>query len=531
MKNRRDFIKSMGLATVGVCAAGCGSAEDSAASPGAGPNFLFILVDDLGRMDLGVSGSEFHETPHIDSIAKSGMRFTNGYAACQVCSPSRASIMTGKYTPRHGITDWIGARTGTDWNRKDKLLPPEYVHHLSHDDTTVAQAFKEAGYKTFYAGKWHLGEKPGNWPEHHGFDYNVGGWASGGPRGGYFDPYHNPRLENRRPGEYLPSRLALETVSFLEKHKNERFLAFLSFYAVHSPIQTTKELWSKYREKAAAEIDRAGDRFRIDRTLPVRQIQDHPIYAGLMEATDLAVGMVLDQLKELGLDENTVVIFTSDNGGVSSGDNYSTSNLPFRGGKGRQWEGGIREPFLIKAPGVTEPGSICDTPVTATDFYPTMLQLAGLPSRPEQHLDGVSLVPLLKGGSIEERDLYWHYPHYGNQGGEPSSIIRSGDWKLIHYYADGRDELYNLADDIGERNDLAGDRPATTKQLRGRLDSWLEEVGARFPKTDPRWKPEFAAQKRNQSLRKKMKLEVQHEAVHNPDWRPNEDWYGSIPGD
>jgi len=529
MINRRDFIRSTGLAAFGLSVSrrlgvANGRKKEEAL------NFLFILVDDLGCRDLGFSGSTFYETPNIDRIARSGMTFRQGYATCQVCSPSRASIMTGKYTPRHGVTDWIGAATGENWNRKDKLLPPAYEHQLPPGDTTLAQALKEGGYTTFFAGKWHLGDEPEEWPEYKGFDMNVGGWSAGSPKGGYFSPYDNPRLENKTPGEYLPYRLATETADFIQAHKDERFLAYLSFYAVHGPIQTTKKLWDKYREKALRG-ESVEERHAIDRTLPVRQVQDHPVYAGLMEALDDAVGIVLDKLKELGLDERTVVIFTSDNGGVSSGDSYSTSNLPFRGGKGRQWEGGIREPFLISVPGMTEPGGVCDVPVIGTDFYPTLLELAGLPLRPKQHMDGVSLVPLLQGKTIEKRDLYWHYPHYGNQGGEPSSIIRSMDWKLIHYYEDGRDELYDLGSDVGEQHDVAESHPDWVKELRQRLDQWLSETGAKIPEPDPRWKPEFVEQKKQDALRRKDHLERQHKRVLEPDWQPGPNWYGSIPED
>jgi arylsulfatase A-like enzyme len=367
----------------------------SAAGAATGKNFLFILADDLCVRDLSVEGSTYYESPNIDRIAQSGMRFTNGYAACQVCSPSRASIMTGKYTPRHGITDWIGAAEGFDWKRNTKLLPAKYTWRLAHDDVTMAEALREAGYKTFFAGKWHLGGK-GSWPEDHGFDINIAGWDKGSPMGGYFSPYKNPNIKNGPAGESLPIRLGRETARFIEQHKDGKFLAYLSFYSVHGPIQTTRDKWAKYRSKAAAN-PHEGSRFMIDRTLPVRQVQDCPIYAGMIEAMDEAVGIVLDKLEELGLADNTVVIFTSDNGGVSSGDAFSSSNLPFRGGKGRQWEGGIREPYYIKAPGLTRPGSTCDTPVIGTDFYPTILEMAGLPLKPQQHVDGVSLVPLLKG--------------------------------------------------------------------------------------------------------------------------------------
>jgi len=496
---------------------------------GAAPrNVLFILVDDLGCRDLGVEGSTFHETPNIDALANSGMRFENGYAACRVCSPSRASIMTGKATPRHGITDWIGAASGTKWNRNDKVLPAEYVHNLPHDETTIAEALRSAGYKTFFAGKWHLG-KEGSWPEDHGFDINKGGWEPGSPKGGYFAPWVNPRLENGPNGESLTLRLANETARFIEENKERPFFAFLSFYAVHGPIQTTEALCNKYRKKAEAMgLSNRETRFKVDRNLPVRQVQDNPVYAGMMETLDDAVGIVLSKLKETGLDKNTVVIFTSDNGGVSSGDAYSTSLLPFRGGKGRQWEGGIREPYFIRVPGMTRPGSTTKTPAIGMDFYPTLLELAGLPPMPKQHMDGTSLVPILKGGTISERDLFWHYPHYGNQGGEPSSIIRFKDWKLIHYHEDGRDELYNLTDDIGEQTNVAAKHPEKVAVLRQRLDAWLAETGARIPLPDPRYNAERKKKQRQQMRDKSMPaLERKAEAYLDPDWKPNPDWWGS----
>ncbi|MEM7314207.1 MAG: sulfatase, partial [Planctomycetota bacterium] len=310
------------------------------------PNFVFILADDLGCRDLSVEGSTFYESPHIDSIANGGMRFTQGYATCQVCSPSRASIMTGKFAARHGITDWIGAAHGMGWKRNGRLLPANYKHNLPHDDTSLAEALRDAGYSTFFAGKWHLGHT-GSFPTDHGFEINKGGFRAGSPLGGYFDPYKNPRLENRKKGESLPMRLADETADFIasQKGNDKPFLAYLAFYSVHSPIQTTQPLWDKYRKKAGDDL--AGERFIIDGHLPIRQVQDNPIYGGMIESMDKAVGVVLQSLKDNGFDDNTVVIFTSDNGGVAAGDASSTSNLPFRGGKGRQWEGGIREPFYI----------------------------------------------------------------------------------------------------------------------------------------------------------------------------------------
>lgn len=489
------------------------------------PNVLFILADDLGWRDLSVEGSTFYESPNIDRIANAGMRFTQGYAACQVCSPSRASIMTGKYPARHGITDYIGAAAGTDWKRNTRLLPADYARELASEDVTLAEAFREAGYRTFFAGKWHLGGE-GSLPEDHGFEINFGGHHRGSPPGGFFAPYKNPKLEDGPPGESLPLRLGRETARFIDDHADVPFFAYLSFYSVHAPIQSTKALWSKYRQKAE-RMPTPESRFIIDRTSPVRQVQDHPVYAGMIEAMDSAVGLALAALDRNGLMNNTIIVFTSDNGGVSAGDGKATSNLPLRGGKGRQWEGGIREPYYIVWPGVAKPGSTCDVPVIGTDFYPTLLDMAGLPQRPTQHVDGVSLVPLLKGGTIAERPLYWHYPHYGNQGGEPSAIIRDGDWKLIHYYEDGRDELYNLSQDPGEQSDLATAHPGRVTDLRGRLLTWLEETGAKRPVTNPNF--DHAAYLREKiETREKIlpRLEAQAANFLNPDYSPN-GWWGS----
>ncbi|MHB8901287.1 MAG: sulfatase [Thermoguttaceae bacterium] len=504
----------------------------SAAAGAAEPqrNFLFIIADDLVVRYLGVEGSTYYESPNIDRIAKTGMRFRQGYAACQVCSPTRASIMTGRSTPRHGITDYIGAPEGTAWNRNTKVLPAHYNHNLPHEDTTLAEALRDGGYRSFFAGKWHLGSK-GSWPTDHGFQLNVGGWDAGSPSGGYFSPYENPNLADGPPGESLPLRLGRETARFIQEHKDQPFLAYLAFYSVHAPIQTTEEKWAKYREKAL-QHPHQGNRFVFDRTQPVRQVQDCPIYAGMIEAMDEAVGIVLRKLDELGLDQNTVIIFTSDNGGVSSGDAYSTSNLPLRGGKGRQWEGGIREPYYIRVPGMADSGAVCNTPVIHTDFYPTMLELAGLAPRPQQHLDGVSLVPLLKGEKIQDRDLHWHYPHYGNQGGEPCAIVRSGDWKLIHYYEDGRDELYNLASDPIEQVDRAASEPRVATELRGKIDRWLEETGAKLPEKNPNYDPQLAARQLEEARTKGLQArEKQHAQYLAPDYRPNKDWWGSKTND
>ncbi|MFS4418861.1 sulfatase-like hydrolase/transferase, partial [Maribacter sp. 2307ULW6-5] len=308
------FLFCAAATLLGGCNAKEGVAEKRA------PNIVFILVDDLGLHDLSVTGSTFYETPNVDRIANGGTVFTQGYAASRVCSPSRASIMLGQFPARHKITDWIGAKSGADWrslNRNDKILPAAYKQVLPKEDTTLAEAFAAHGYKTFFAGKWHLGAK-GSWPTDHGFEINKGGWDVGSPKGGFFAPWENPNLESGPDGENLSLRLGRETAKFIEKNKDSTFLAYLSFYAVHGPIQTTEETWAKYREKA----EKMGIRdsgYEMERILPIRTVQDNPVYAGLVQQMDRAVGIVLDKLEELGLEDNTIIVFTSDNGGVASG--------------------------------------------------------------------------------------------------------------------------------------------------------------------------------------------------------------------
>lgn len=514
----------------------CGSAllalscSSSEASP---PNILFILVDDLGVMDIGIEtpGEGFYETPHVDALARKGMRFKQGYTSGRVCSPARASIMLGTDPARHGITNWIGAGVGASIAERKlgSVMPPEYIRALPADQTTLAEAFRDAGYETFFAGKWHLGPE-GSWPEDHGFNANIGGWDSGSPKGGYFAPWNNPNLPSGPDGESLTHRLARETARFIQSDKEKPFFAFLSFYNVHSPVETSQERWEKFRAKAAA-MDSPQERFEIDRTLPVRLVRDHPIYAGMVETMDEAVGIVLEALEKAGVADNTIICFTSDHGGVVSGDAYSTSMLPLRGGKGRQWEGGLRVPTYIFAPGVTEAGSTTHVPLVGTDFFPTLMELAGLPLLPDQHVDGASLVPVLRGESMEERPLFWHYPHYGNQGGEPSSVIRRGDWKLIHYWTDQRRELYNLSDDPGERTDLAARHPEKVAELGAELEAYLEKTGAKFPEPWPGYKVEMEEAKRERAIKAKQRLEKQHAEFLNPDWQPNETWWDSSLGD
>ena len=469
-----------------LCASSCGLFKKETPPP----NFLFILVDDLGWTDLGCFGSSFYETPHIDQFAQSATRFTEAYAACPVCSPTRASIMTGKYPARMNTTDWFGApqpdNVEKHWTRNKPLLPALYQDHMALEEITIAEVLKGNGYSTFFAGKWHLGGK-GYYPENQGFDINIGGWEKGGPWGGgkYFSPYGNPKLADGPEGEHLPDRLAMETVNFMASSKDRPFLAYLSFYSVHTPLMGPQDLVQKYEEKVT-NVEFSGQRFIPINDNQWRQVQDHAVYAAMVDAMDQAVGKVLNAIDSLGLAGHTVVFFMSDNGGLSTSEGHPTTNLPLKAGKGWLYEGGIREPMMIRWPHVSNQNATCDYPVTSTDFYPTILEMAGIPLMPGQHMDGISLMPLLKGEDRLDRDaIYWHYPHYGNQGGNPGSAIRDGDYKLIEYFEDGHLELYNIKDDIGEINNLVESHSEIVKSLHEKLKLWREEVDARYPSQNP----------------------------------------------
>lgn len=462
------------------------------AAPAAPPNIVFFLADDLGWRDLGCYGSRFYETPNIDGLAASGVRFTQAYAACPVCSPTRASILTGKYPVRLRVTDYIsprGANQPEAWKRNTALLPASYEDRMPLAELTLAEALREDGYATFFAGKWHLGPE-GFWPENQGFQFNKGGFEDGGPWGGknYFSPYGNPNLPDGPPGEHLPDRLASETIRFIAEHRDAPFLAYLSFYSVHTPLMARQDLEKKYVARAA-KLAFAGPRFVQEGYREARQVQDHAIYGGMVEALDAAVGRVLRAIESNGLGARTIVVFMSDNGGLSTSEGSPTANIPLRAGKGWLYEGGIREPMLIRVPGVTKPGTVADTPVTSVDFYPTLLELAGLPARPSQHVDGRSLAPLLQGEGFERGPLFWHYPHYGNQGGAPGAAVREGVWKLIKWYEDSSTELFHLGSDPGERYDLARLNPAKADALEDRLDHWLREVDANMPTANGTYDP------------------------------------------
>lgn len=488
---RRNFLKLIGAASVAAVVPG-GFAQ--AVFPGKdksnkSPNFVFFLVDDMGWTDAKCFGSRFYDTPNIDRLASQGMKFTDAYAACPVCSPTRASIMTGKYPARLDTTDYFGAAQPENWKRNTPMLPAAYLENLPLGEVTIAEALKSEGYATFFAGKWHLGEE-GHWPEDQGFDVNKGGWTRGGPYGGkqYFSPYGNPRLEDGPDGEHLPDRLASEACQFMEAKKAESFLTYLSFYSVHTPLISREDLKNKYLAKKKTLGD-TGPLFGDEGARKVRLVQEHAVYGGMIEAMDMAVGKVLDKIEKLGIADNTVVFFMSDNGGLSTSEGSPTSNLPLRGGKGWMYEGGIREPMIVKWPGVTKPGSSCDVPVISNDFYPTMLDIAGVGRWSRNKVDGQSLVSLLKGGKkLNRKAIYWHYPHYGNQGGSPGSAVRAGDWKLIKFYEDGRFELYNLKEDIGEKNNLVDQLPKKTAELKAMLYKWLESVDAKMPSPNPAYK-------------------------------------------
>lgn len=459
------------ITTVAVSA----SEPDSNSSP----NVVVFLVDDLGYMDIGANNPDcFYETPSIDALSKSGLRFTNGYAANPVCSPTRFSLMTGKYPTRVGATNFF---TG---NRKGKFMGAELSNRMPLEEITLAQTLKSSGYATFFAGKWHLGPTEEYFPQNRGFDINLGGWNKGGPYTGkkYFAPFENPQLQPDSPeGDHLPARLGRETAKFIQENADVPFFAYLSFYSVHTPLIGRPDLVEKYKAKAQANEGQEfadEEQFLGNQPRHVRILQKHAVYAAMVEAMDDAVGVVLQQLEDSGVADNTIVVFTSDNGGLSTSEGSPTSNLPLRGGKGWVYEGGIREPWIIRYPKITQPGTTCDQPICSIDLFPTINAAAGVEFKHE--IDGIDLMPALKGQLLEREALYWHYPHYSNQGGMPAGAIRVGDFKLLERYEDGQVHLYNLKDDIGERNDLSAQQPERVADMRDSLHRWYKTVGANF---------------------------------------------------
>ena len=462
--------------------------------PATRPNIVFILLDDLGWRDIGCYGSEFYETPNIDRLAAEGMTFTDAYAACPVCSPTRASIMTGKYPARVGITNYIPGE------ERGRLLEVPYLKYLPSEEVTIARALAErGGYRTYHVGKWHLGGEA-YWPDRHGFDVNVAGWDGGMSHNGYFSPYDIPNLTNGPEGEFLTDRLTDEAIRLIGGGGDEAFFLYLSYHAVHTPIQGKAEdiayFEAKARKLGLDKIDpfAEGEHFpcehKREHRVVRRRVQSDPVYAALIKAVDDNVGRLLTALDELGKADETIVVFTSDNGGLATAEGSPTCNAPLAEGKGWMYEGGTREPLIARWPGRIEPGSTCRTPVTSPDFYPTFLAAAGLPPMPDQHCDGRDILPLLTGGDagdLDERAIFWHYPHYGNQGGTPGSSVRQGDWKLIEFFEDDRLELYNLRDDLSEDHNLAAEHPDITVRLHGLLTAWRESVEAAIPQRNPDW--------------------------------------------
>ena len=493
-------------------------------------NVVIFLVDDLGWTDVGCFGSSLYETPNIDRLAEEGVRFTDAYAACHVCSPTRASLLTGKYPATLNLTDWLTGRRDFPFQ---ELLNVEINQHLPYDVSTLPKVLKENGYSTAIFGKWHLGEDSVS-TVRQGFDIHLPDWNKGWPKDGYYFPYGMKGLEEGLDGEYLTDRMTDEALKYIENQKQQPFFLYLSHFAVHDPIQGRPDLVQKYEDKLARSIPPEGfpyilegqgenehtpsrpeldsllkeeeyQRFQVfaNQTVKIKQHQDNPQFAGMVESMDESMGRVMSKLKELDIEEHTLVIFYSDNGGMSAAnfwnpervinkdkleEAYSTSNLPLRAGKGWLYEGGIRVPLIIKWPGMGLQGAISNVPVTSPDFYPTILEILGMKDKIVE-TDGTSLVPLLKGESDLGREaIFWHFPHYSNHGMQsPGGAVRMGDYKLLEYYENGKVQLFNLKEDIGELNDLAPSMPDKVAQMQDRLSSWRISVGAKMMEENPNY--------------------------------------------
>lgn len=483
--NRRDFIKSLGLGAAALAAPGiltkCSKSLDR-------PNIVLINVDDLGWTDVACFGSKYYETPNLDRLALQGMKFSDAYAACAVCSPTRAAILTGRYPARIGITDWMRAgfqyheadefmpadkkfRGGYIGDSTQKLLCPRNPLWMELEEITIAETLKPAGYISCHIGKWHLGAE--DWyPEKQGFDYNIGGCDFGQPPT-YFDPYYSdkfgagdiPTLKPRQPGEYLTDREADEACRFIRENQAQSFFLHMAFYAVHTPLEGKSELVEKYRSKKTTSQ------------------QKNAVYAAMVESVDAAVGKIMDTLATCRLSENTLVIFTSDNGGLKD---YATDNAPLRSGKGYPYEGGIRIPQIFRWPERIKPNTTCHAPVSSIDFFPTICEAAGVELPGDRTIDGVSLLPLFGSHERLEREvLFWHFPHYRDSDETPYSIVRAGNWKLIKRYEGPMYELYDLNRDISETQDLAEQMPDKVKDLDDRLQTWLRHVQAKVPRENP----------------------------------------------
>ena len=477
MMKRRDFLKAVGLGAASLALPGrAGNATES--SPKRKPNFVFIFIDDMGWKDLGFMGSRYYETPNIDKLAGEGVVFTNAYSNAPNCAPTRACLMSGQYTPRHGIYTVGTSERGQSKLRK--LIPTPNKTNLDSNVVTISDALKQGGYTSACIGKWHLGSKAPYRPVDRGFDA-----AFERNHGGHFG----------KDGEYLTDRLTDEAIKFIEANRSGPFFLYLPHHAVHTPIQAKEQLIEKYKKKEPTDA------------------HNNPTYAAMIESVDQSVGRLMAKLDELGLRDNTVVFFFSDNGGYAN----ATSMVPLRGSKGMLYEGGIRVPMIVRWPGVARPGGACDVPVIGIDFYPTMLEMAGAPQLSGHILDGVSIVPLLRGkGTLNREAIFWHFPAYLEAYNEkqwpwrttPAGAVRQGDWKLIEYFEDGKIELYNLKEDLGEKKDLAGTMPGKANELHRTLIEWRKNVDAPVPaEKNPQYdhNARIAAKPRARGKKKKVK--------------------------
>ena len=460
--NRRQFLTALGAAALAPAAT-------------ARPNILLILMDDLGWRDFGVYGSPHNETPETDRLAREGSRFTNYYSACPVCSPTRASILTGKYPAKLHLTDWIPGRK--QWPSA-KLLVPQFEQQLPLKETTIAESLKALGYRTASIGKWHLGGE-GYTPDKQGFDLNYGGDHRGGIRT-FFGPFEMPGMEGTTKDDYITDKLIAQAEQFIDESVKAKqpFFIYLPHYTPHLPLSAREQATAKFKAKFGNEA------------FPVAE------YAAMIESYDQGLGRLRRRIAELGVDKNTIIMVTSDNGGLryeGSSKRLITNNTPLRAGKGHAYEGGIRDPLIVHWPGVTKPGTVIDTPACSVDLLPTICAIAG--AKTPDGVDGVNLAGLLRNGRAPKRDaLYWHYPHYSNQGGVPAGAVRNGDWKLIEFYEDGRLELYNLKEDEGEKRNLATAEPKRAAELHSMLKKWRASVNATMPEPNPSYDPAKANQ-------------------------------------
>ena len=478
---RRDFLKTIGISAASLMMPGCAIGAGSKRKP----NFVFIFIDDLGWKDVGFTGrapasggpSRYYETPNIDKLADQGVIFTNAYSNAPNCAPTRACLISGQYSPRHGVYT-VGTSERGQANLR-KLIPTANTTNLNSKVVTIAEALKPGGYTSACIGKWHLGNEEPYRPKDRGFDVE-------------FQRKHAGHFS--KEGEYLTDRLTDEAVKFIETNRDRPFFLYLSHHAVHTPIQAKKEIIEKYKKKKSSDA------------------HNNPIYAAMIESVDESVAAVMDKLDELRLTDNTAVFFFSDNGGHAN----ATSMAPLRGSKGMLYEGGIRVPMAVRWPGKAKPGTLCDVPVIGIDFYPTMLEMAGVPKPSGHILDGQSIVGLLtpKKPKFKKRAIFWHFPAYLEAYNEkqwpwrttPAGAVRLGNWKLIEYFEDGRLELYNIKDDIGEKNDLADTLPDKVKELHRILIEWRKSVGAPVPtEKNPQYDPKARAAGRKKARAGKRK--------------------------